>query len=286
MVCGVGTTKPICAIGLKCNRWCNECSKGGENHAEARWHTQSDSYDCCTTCWDVKVAAAADAAAKAFAAATEKPGEKKETDEEKEAEKEEKEKEKVPDGGDAAAKKEAPKDEASSADATATTTTTTTAATTTTKPSTAAENARAIAATRHAPQPKASLLFGQNSVVSVILDTETEGGTLSFEVDGVPLKFVLNSFRGDGDVVTSFNSLFERMEAQSLYPVLTTCPVDGFYAELEEECRKFTVSGWAREAAGVVGHDTMLRDRWASAAKVWCCWAAPSAAHAEQVAVA
>jgi hypothetical protein len=74
---------------------------------------------------------------------------------------------------------------------------------------------------------------------------------------GTQPKPLVKSYHGPGDVVASFSSVFERMEAQSLYPVVMTCPVDDFYAELEEESRKFTVSecvsGWVGGCVGAGG---------------------------------
>jgi thiol-disulfide isomerase/thioredoxin len=70
------------------------------------------------------------------------------------------------------------------------------------------------------PEPvvEKAALFGKGSRVTMILDTGTEGGTLSFEVDGVALEAK--------DGTKSLNKIFERMGCSQIFPALCLCPFD------------------------------------------------------------
>jgi hypothetical protein len=87
------------------------------------------------------------------------------------------------------------------------------------------------------------LLFGANSVVSCILDTDASGGTLSFELDGQPITFRKNTYTRRGqqaEILENFTNAFERLEnTAALYPIVMTCPLDELYEDLEEENRRF-----------------------------------------------
>eukprot|EP00750_Incisomonas_marina_P014138 INCI17609.11.p1 GENE.INCI17609.11~~INCI17609.11.p1 ORF type:complete len:5029 (+),score=1065.32 INCI17609.11:298-15384(+) len=100
-----------------------------------------------------------------------------------------------------------------------------------------------------------NLFFGQNSIVTCIIDTDAEGGTLSFELNGQPIKFRKNSFMRRGqaaEILENFVSVFERLEnTTAVYPAVMTCPLDEFYEELEQENRRFKDKQKKKEAPGL-----------------------------------
>ena len=87
------------------------------------------------------------------------------------------------------------------------------------------------------------LLIKQNTVVTCIIDTDAEGGTLSFELNGTLLEFKKATYvrRGQqAETLSGFINVFERLEnTTAVYPIVMTCPLDELYEELEEENRKF-----------------------------------------------
>ena len=68
------------------------------------------------------------------------------------------------------------------------------------------------------PQVEPAKLFGRGSKVTLILDTDKEGGTLAFEVDGVRLVAT--------DGTTKLTQVFAMLQATQLYPCFNTCPLD------------------------------------------------------------
>jgi len=63
-----------------------------------------------------------------------------------------------------------------------------------------------------------TLCFAQNSVVSVIIDTTSQGGELSFEVNGERVMFSLVGGGQDKQTdVSSFPNLFDRMQTSAVY---------------------------------------------------------------------
>jgi thiol-disulfide isomerase/thioredoxin len=68
------------------------------------------------------------------------------------------------------------------------------------------------------PEVAPAKLFGRGSKVTLTLDTDKEGGVLSFEVDGVPL--------AAADGTARLTQVFAMLQATQLYPCLNTCPLD------------------------------------------------------------
>ena len=104
------------------------------------------------------------------------------------------------------------------------------------KPATAGQDAVA-----DAEEEKPGVFFGAGKVLTCVLDSDAEGGTLSFECDGHPLRFRNNvpthrrAAAGlDGDVLDKFTNVFERLDkATAVCPVVSVCPMDEQYERLE-----------------------------------------------------
>ena len=92
----------------------------------------------------------------------------------------------------------------------------------------------------------APLLFKVESEVAVVFDADARGGTLTFSVDGTPVKFLWDRdavalYQLEVDCSVPFSEVdqvFTRLGAQAengLYPVVQLCPLDGFYEKLAQE---------------------------------------------------
>ena len=69
------------------------------------------------------------------------------------------------------------------------------------------------------PEVEPAALFGRGSRVTMVLDTDAEGGTLAFEVDGQRL-------RNPKDGATELTNIFAMLGSNQLYPCLNLCPLD------------------------------------------------------------
>ena len=68
------------------------------------------------------------------------------------------------------------------------------------------------------------LFFGQNSVVTVVVDTSLQGGTMSFELDGAPVKFCPVSDgppQAKDERLSSFSNMFDRLGSAAAVFVCT-----------------------------------------------------------------